>query len=278
MRCVVLVRPAWIFACQVSLLAGHVSAIAATEPPVGQVDLTVEDPRPVAKAAERLATLYGYLITYEDPRYQHADDLRDVTNEVRNDLGRVSMEKQPRTIVPAGGRLELRIIDPDLGRTDHSATVSIRALLDAQAARPNGGQFRLEQTGHMFHILPARVRDQAGDWASLSSVLDVPISLLPADRSGMAQLQAIVEAIQKANGFPIKVGTVPLNVFRPRIHLGAENERARDVLIRALDATGARMTWQLYYAPDLKFYVLNIKEVPEPMHRVQQRASIRYRW
>src|ERR1700744_794113 len=39
--------------------------------------LTVNDPRPIAEAVRTLEYKYGYVITYEDPRYIHPDDLQD---------------------------------------------------------------------------------------------------------------------------------------------------------------------------------------------------------
>jgi hypothetical protein len=40
---------------------------------VSKVKLSVEDPRPVAKAIEMLVGKYGWVITYEDPLYVHLD-------------------------------------------------------------------------------------------------------------------------------------------------------------------------------------------------------------
>ncbi|MGH6864402.1 MAG: hypothetical protein ACRECN_09105, partial [Methylocella sp.] len=42
--------------------------------------ITVQDPRPVAKAIQELENRYGWQITYEDPPYIHYSVLADVTN------------------------------------------------------------------------------------------------------------------------------------------------------------------------------------------------------
>jgi hypothetical protein len=42
----------------------------------------------------------------------------------------------------------------------------------------------------------------------------------------------------------------------------ANNEPARDVLIRTLNQAGGYMTWKLFYAPDQKWHALNIIATP----------------
>jgi hypothetical protein len=59
------------------------------------------------------------------------------------------------------------------------------------------------------------------------------------------------------------VGTAPLNLLSKPVELGADNENATEVLIAALDATGSRLIWNLFFAPDLRIYVLNLKTVPD---------------
>jgi hypothetical protein len=41
--------------------------------------ITVQDPRPVAKAIEELENRYGWQITCDDPPYNHYSDITDVT-------------------------------------------------------------------------------------------------------------------------------------------------------------------------------------------------------
>jgi hypothetical protein len=47
--------------------------------------LTVQDPRPVAKAIQELDKRYGRQITYEDPPYSRYSDMPDVTLQYRKD-------------------------------------------------------------------------------------------------------------------------------------------------------------------------------------------------
>lgn len=237
---------------------------AETAPDSPQFHLAVEDPRPVAKAADELMRRYGYLVSYEDPRYMYFEDIRDVTEEVRKDLSQHAPGRAPRALVPARGFLELRNVQAPQPGDLRSATSLLHELLNVQANRSNGGLFRLEQIEGRFHILPARVRDATGEWVDQASILDARITVPVAERDGMATVREILAAVAQATGVSVVVGTVPLNLLaRARISLGAENEIARSVLIRALDATGSRITWKLFFGPDVRMYALNLQVIPD---------------
>src|SRR5437879_2804770 len=49
------------------------------------ITITVNDPRPLAAAITELELRHGWVITYEDPPYEYAADVRDVTGVVRKD-------------------------------------------------------------------------------------------------------------------------------------------------------------------------------------------------
>lgn len=244
---------------------GAVSSVtlaAAISPEDAQFHLVVEDARPVSKAADELMQRYGYLISYEDPRYAYSEDIRDVTEAVRSDLSAHSPGK--RVLVPSGGSLELRNVRAPAAGDVGSAMSLLRALVDVQSSRTNGGQFRLEQTHERVHIVPARVRNSAGEWLDQASILDAPIAVPFAERDGLATLHAIVAAVAQSTGESLVLGTAPLKLLaNARIRLGADNENARDVLIRALDATGSRVTWKLFFGPDVRMYALNLQVIPD---------------
>src|SRR5712691_5723123 len=64
-----------------------------------KVSLSVQDPRPVAKAIVMLEARYGWIVTYEDPRYAYADDIADVTEKVRNDLHKYREGEARRVLI-----------------------------------------------------------------------------------------------------------------------------------------------------------------------------------
>src|SRR5262245_60382762 len=61
--------------------------------------ISVNDQRPVALAAETLEKKYGWIITYEDPPYNESE-LVDVTDKVRRDLDKFKPGQAPRVFIP----------------------------------------------------------------------------------------------------------------------------------------------------------------------------------
>ncbi len=91
---------------------------------VSQVKLSVDHPRPVAEAILRLANKYGWIITYEDPRYVHETDVVDVTLSVRKDLDKYKPGEAPKVLGPRGGVLELTYdVVPNINTPPYPAMV-----------------------------------------------------------------------------------------------------------------------------------------------------------
>jgi hypothetical protein len=77
--------------------------------------ITVQDPRPVAKAILELEDRYGWRITYEDPPYMHCSDFTDATDipwpgvpvQSMSQLQSLQRESgaRPRDLAPKGGSL-----------------------------------------------------------------------------------------------------------------------------------------------------------------------------
>jgi hypothetical protein len=215
------------------------------------VKVTVGTGRPVAKAVEELVSRYGYVITYEDPLLAYEGDWRDVTTGVRKDLDRYPPGAAPKVMVPRGGTLNLAL------PASHSISAETMASLLEQVVREQadtkqGGRFRVERDGEIFHVIPVEARDRAGNWAPQSSLLDVPISLPTQDRDRMSTLPAITRALQAAVGVSVDMpfmGGIDSPEHPRQYRFGAENERARAVLARALTLIGSpatRLTWLMF--------------------------------
>jgi hypothetical protein len=240
--------------------------------------LNIDDPRPVAKAVEELVARYDYVITYEDPRFAYDGDLQDVTTVVRRDLDRYPPGKAPKVIVPRSEKLTMNLPYSASVNTQTLASI-LDQLTRAQSIRGEGGHFRVVQVGDVFHVLPTEIRDRNGNWTAQSSILDVPISLPLEDRSDVEMLDAVVKAVSAATHIKILGGGMGgmgggiANPDRPASYrLGADNERARDVLMRALVLLNdpkrgtwypQRLRWQLFYDSVESAYYLNIAVVPD---------------
>jgi len=74
-----------------------------------------------------------------------------------------------------------------------------------------------------------------------------------------AAVNQVLAAVGAATGQKINLGTAPANYLMNNLmEDGASNTPARDVLLRAFQATGGGVSWQLLYAPTEQFYGFNI--------------------
>ena len=236
---------------------------AALEEKGGKTTLTVEGPRPVAKAVETLMQKYGSVITYEDPRYSYAEDLDDVTEQVRKDLDKYSPGKAPKVIVPAGGALSVT-----------SSSGEVGDILNQITQASEHGHFKVVRTGDVLHVVPTEVRDKNGNWIPQTSILDARISLPAQDRSAYQTIKAICQAVgaaahaQVEYGAPIGGGLRAENGPPAAYRLEANDEPARSVLMRAMAMIfppGRKMTWELFYgSPQDPSYGLTVMDVGPP--------------
>jgi len=145
------------------------------------------------------------------------------------------------------------------------ASQALQQIVDVQANRVGGGKFRVEQSGQMLHVVPASIRNAKGEWIEQGSVLRHRITIPAAGRSAAEMLNAICAALTKSGGTPVALASGPLRALNAAKSVqAADNELARDTLIRTLERAGGYMTWKLFYAPDQKWYALNIVPLPRP--------------
>jgi hypothetical protein len=223
--------------------------------------LSVDDPRPVAEAVLNLESLYGWAITYEDPRYVHPGELSDVTARARRDLHAFPVGKAPKVIIPRGGTLSFNYpVNASSGVPDDPAGVMQRLIESGAAA--DGSTFRLLQSGGYFHVVPAQVKDENGVLQEQASILDTVISVSQ-DGDGREMLEAICNALGIVAGTKVVVGSIPEKLFHQEAAgPGVFNQAARDILTKTLAGTGVALSWRLLYDPGLKEYVLNIHPIP----------------
>jgi len=228
---------------------------------VSEIKLSVEDARPVVKAIETLESKYGWVITYEDPRYVYDSDIADAKLEIRKNLDNYKSGETTKVLVPRGGALEFTYdVISDTNLPAVPATV-VQKLLDAQAARDNGGRFRLETNGQVMHVIPTAIKNSYGELVQQESALDTIISLPSGERTVLQKLESICAAISRKINIPVEMGSVPEHWFHQhRDQKGATNQRARDILINTFETMGygTDLSWWLYYSPTFKKYLLHI--------------------
>lgn len=226
-----------------------------------KVNLSVNDPRPVAKAITMLEARYGWIITYEDPRYAHADDISDVTEKVRRDLSKYPEGQAPRVLIPKGGDLSF---DYDvLAETNlpSDPEVVVRQLLNAQAGTGNSARFRLEKSKTIIHVIPSGVKDRSGRSIPQQSLLDTMVTLSSNERTGLRTLEELTESVATTAQVRIILVNIPFELFlQHKDSQGATGQRAREFLVQLLQriSPDRPLSWQLLYDPGLKMYALNI--------------------
>lgn len=238
------------------------------------VVLSVNGERPMGQAVLSLIRSYPVTITYEDPRYEYAGDLRDITVPAGE-----SRHPNAGTTVPKGGALHGTYdVSQDTGDPVDMAD-AIQKLVDANNRARQGGHFEVLRGGETFHVVPTEVRDSGGRWIRQRSVLDTPITYSSGgEQDGFDLIEAILDEVSVASGQKI-VGGRPsvamvcfssLGCAENRRTVDAANEPARDVLMRLVSSLNARYTWVLYYGGPGSDYVFNLvlgAQRPEPTPR-----------
>jgi hypothetical protein len=224
---------------------------------------SVTGPRALDEAAERFETRYGIPVSYEDANYAYEGDLDDQTAPE----WAKSHPGGRRALIPKSGSLTFRA-DPQLRvNSAQDAMPLLQSLLDAHKKAGYPGEFKLIPNGDGVVIVPAAVKNAAGILLPDQSILETKISLPAVQRSAAETLDAICEAIKTNSGENIGVGTSSFHQgLQPgySMTIGADNEPARTVLERALDPSHVgptKTSWSLRYAPDLKMYALNLRQV-----------------
>jgi hypothetical protein len=255
------------------LLTVIASIVAIAQPQPQQpesrqpVRIEVNDPRPLAGAAEALERRLGWVVTYEDPEWAAGSEIQDVTETVRTDLAGVPASLRsavPRVYVPKAGSIHLEISPSAAIATGADRINLLSDLLAAHSSAGNPGTFRVQEgTSGRIHIVPLAARDSSEHVVPQQPVLDRGITLESRQYRGLEFLAAFLEAVTRASGVQVEIGATPINTL---VHhsgtYSASNEPARNVLARFLDSVGPGYSWQLFYDPVDHAYFLNIHSVP----------------
>jgi hypothetical protein len=242
--CLVLIGPSWLLA----------------QTPT---QTSVVGPRPVMDVILQWERQYGWVVTYEDPRFEYAGDLEDVTTKVRKDLKPGEPIEPDKRIVGARERqLSVTYTPP---QTPRNTTASYKAvsLLASAYAKGTGNTFEIRQSDTRIHLLPGMARDALGDLKPSRPVMDTIITIPAQDRSGIEFMHAFCDTLSSDAGHKIFVGMMPSNSLAQfRTKGGYENLSAREILEKFLNQMpkGDRYTWALLFQKD---YALNIHYVAD---------------
>lgn len=109
------------------------------------------------------------------------------------------------------------------------------------------GAFQLTSDDTGMHVIPRS-----------GSVLDVPVTMTRESRRIIDVVTATTSQVAQVTGQTIGVATFPINLLKRPITLEAQQEAAHLVLDRALQASGRKLSWRLFYDVGMGQYYLGI--------------------
>ena len=205
------------------------------------IRIHVDYPRPVAEAVRQIEKHFGWVVTYEDTRYVHSSDIVDITEQVRRDgnmtkrvlgmrAGSINLTYRPRPGT---------IVETQVGE-------ALQQLVAHSRGVDNTGDFRIDWVPGGYHVVPVALKGESGVMEPYASPLETRITLPYQQEDGLEMMLRVAYAVTKTSGRAVNPGTMPMSgLGRAKVAVGAQNERARDVLWRALQSISPRLSWQL---------------------------------
>ena len=227
--------------------------------------ITVQDPRPVAKAIQELEKGYGWRTTYEDPPYSHYSDISFLTDirlpaaPVQSPSQLQALQGNKSILGPKGGSLSF-----SLPSGDPSELGAVEALVKSYNASRGGDVFAVVQGAGLLHVVPRQMTGLSGNLEPVKPVLDTVITIEPKERTSYALIKEICNKISAGANKNVVIGTSPTNMlFNTKTSIGGFGKPARSILEEWLVETGAplSLSWRLFYGPDDKGYALNMSWV-----------------
>ena len=234
----------------VSVVGASVDATPEGPPAIEAFDprppaIEVYDSRALAVAVRQLEIRHGWVVTYEDPFYEYVPDLE-------HPRGRWGLRL---SFVPRSRRFRFEYADQDLTRPFDV----LSSLVNTYNASGLHDRFRLLRQGDIFHIVPVASRNADGVLTTTRSRLSVRITMEDRTRSAGDTLDEVARQVTASLPQHIGINTPGTLLTNANVvRLGARDEIARDVLVRALSATGRRLSWQLFCDPSYKMCALNL--------------------
>lgn len=257
----------------ITLLCGLCFLPCANAATVTTQPITIDDPRPVAAAIEKLETIYAVPITYEDTIYPNEGERADVTEAISR-----THNITRKVLVPKGGVPSFSYTPPPEDATlqvrMNMAQAAIIDLLSHYNQGRNSQMFTFLKTDSEFHVIAVQFVDEGGKIQKHSPLLDTPVTFTPlrpptatiANAGGA--LAGLMEAVTNASNIKVWGGQVPLNLFAHSPgNITASNEPARSVLDRLIKQipvsvpsqpgpdggtvpVPATLSWQLFCDPE----------------------------
>src|SRR4029453_9413009 len=125
----------------------------------------------------------------------------------------------------------------------------VRAFEQSENGR---GAFNVTKYAPTVHVVP---RD--------GSILDTPVTMTRATRPLADVVTMTLAEVERTTGQKIGIAMLPINFSKQRwVDIEAQQEPAREVLVRALAASGRTLSWRLFFDAMMRQRYLGIHFVP----------------
>ncbi len=201
----------------------------------------VNEMLPIAEAVKQVEQRFGRVVTYEDVSHAAPSDIVDITDEVAKGKPRTT-----RIYVPRRDSIRLAYTSKYAAPDAQAGEALARLLAVWNGGAGHSGKFRVERVVGGYHVIPVATKALNETTEPYTSPLDTRITVARAERDGLETLDVLAQAIADSSGRRVHPGNVPMNrLVRTRVTIGAENQTARKVLWRALQAIDPALSWQL---------------------------------
>lgn len=249
--------------CASLIMFAQIPVIHAQAPPAELSELTVvtvDNPRPLARALARVEELYHSPIDYEEVPYESPNDLAH-TSVVRNGVA-------TEHVFPRGGQFSVTL-SPD---ADPTPLLAVQSLLSEYYKAGFAGQYRIDPLPGRIEVIPVRVATAAGPQREVGAVMSTSVSIPSSTRPIAVMLNLLATELSAMSGARVLMANEPFP-DNATVELGADNEPARNVLANLADKTGVPLSYALLYDPNEKTYYLDIRAVPMDVKPGRPRQS-----
>lgn len=204
-------------------------------------EVKVNSSRPLAAAILALEAQMKIPISYEDPPYRYNGDVA------------ISPEGP---LIPKPGGIEFVYSDQIEGNE------IIRSLVEANSKQGNPGIFGVKVTEGFYQVVPLKYKSEKGELVEHKSILETNISMSFQNLTSFDIIGAICKEVSNKLNIKVVTGMIPLAPFSAaQKTLTFVDRPADECLIELIKKTDYNLSWQLFYDPKLRWYVLNIHPV-----------------
>lgn len=220
------------------------------------IHLSANSPRPLEQAISALQSTYGWFVSYEDPRFEHASDLAEASDSRYGSGQKTATSKR----VPNGHTFT---VDFPAGTTPGAAPdqeKSLRAIVDAYNQSKNPGHFELRSLPNGgFSIVGIGAHNKSGEIGAQTPILDTLITIPTKEQTATRTARLFCQSLSAASHTTVALGVYPVNLLEHNlVRVGGTRMAARTMLANLATATSRQFAWQLLYDPDTKSYFLNL--------------------